>query len=222
MSEADRVTARRIAAQYLDSGDPLDWFEALYAHAEQNSSIIPWADLEPNPNLITWLNQHGGDLSGQALNVGCGLGDDAEELSRRGLATTAFDLSASAILWCRQRFPGSAVTYTVADLFAAPDSWQGAFDFVFEAYTLQILPASYRAEAIRRMATFVAPGGTLLVITRGKEPAELAEKMPWPVTKDELSFFEDQGLKAVTFEDFLDREVPPVRRFRATYRREAK
>jgi hypothetical protein len=44
--------------------------------------------------------------------------------------------------------------------------------------------------------------------------------MPWPLKKDELSLFEAQGLRNVSFEDYKDKEDPPVRRFRVTYRRE--
>ena len=41
-----------------------------------------------------------------ALIVACGLGDDAEEVSRRGYQVTAFDLVPAAIGHCRERFPG--------------------------------------------------------------------------------------------------------------------
>ena len=73
---------------------------------------------------------------------------------------------------------------------------------------------------MRCIASFVAPGGTLLLVARGKEPNESEGKMPWPLTKDELSLFKAGGLKEVFFEDYMDSEDPPVRRFRATYRRE--
>jgi len=43
--------------------------------------------------------------------------------------------------------------------------------------------------------------------------------MPWPLTKEEMSLFEAHGLKEISFEDFMDSEEPPVRRFRATYYR---
>lgn len=52
MSDQLRKTARAIAGKYLSSGDPLGWFEDLYSQAEESVSIIPWADLEPNPNFI--------------------------------------------------------------------------------------------------------------------------------------------------------------------------
>jgi len=220
VGETYRATARAIAQKHLDAGDPLGWFEELYFVAGENASIIPWADLEPNPNLIDWLNQTGTTGPGLALKVGSGLGDDAEELSRRGFETTAFDISESAIAWSRRRFPQSAVSYIVADLFSAPIEWNAKFDFVLESYTLQVLPPNLRPDAVRCIAAFVKPAGTLLVITRGREPNDSEGKMPWPLTKDELLLFKDQGLKKLSFEDYRDREDPPVRRFRATYRRD--
>ena len=113
-----------------------------------------------------------------ALKVGCGLGDDAEELSRREFLTTAFDISSTAISWCQHRFPGSSVDYVATDLLRPPDDWAGRFDFVVESYTLQVLTPALRRNAVRQVAGFVAPGGTLLVIARGREPSDPEGTMP--------------------------------------------
>ena len=222
MTERERARARDIAQRHLATGDALGWFEALYARAAGDATIIPWADLMPNPNVIQWLDQHQVAGAGRgALKIGCGLGDDAEELARRGFRTTAFDISASAIAWCRRRFPQSPAMYVVADLFRAPIEWRGKFDFVLESYTLQVLPPSLRREAINHIASFVAPRGTLLVVSRGREPDEPQGEMPWPLMKDELTDFLRLGLKEVGFEDYVDDEEPPVRRFRVAYQRDA-
>ncbi|MCJ7546704.1 MAG: class I SAM-dependent methyltransferase [Deltaproteobacteria bacterium] len=221
MTEKERARARDIAQRHLATGDALGWFEALYAQAAGDATIIPWADLMPNQNVIQWLEQHQVAGAGrEALKIGCGLGDDAEELARRGFRTTAFDISASAIAWCRRRFPQSPAMYVVADLFRAPIEWRGKFTFVLESYTLQVLPPSLRREAINHIASFVTPRGTLLVVSRGREPDEPQGEMPWPLMKDELTDFLRLGLKEVGFEDYLDDEDPPVRRFRVAYRRE--
>jgi len=219
LNEEYRATAREIARRHLEAGDALGWFERLYAQAGADSTMIPWADLRPNPNVVEWLDRHGAGISGPALKIGSGLGDDAEEMARRGLKTTAFDISPTAMARAKERFPESSVSYVVADLFSAPDEWQGKFAFVLESYTLQVLPLYLRAEAVRCIASFVAPGGTLLVIARGREPEEPEGKMPWPVTAKELSLFQTHGLKQVAFEDYVDKEDPPVRRFRVTYLR---
>jgi SAM-dependent methyltransferase len=181
VDETARVTAREIAHKHLVAGDALGWFEVLYAQADGDASIIPWADLTPNPNLVAWLDAmhiHGGGH--KALKVGCGLGDDAEELALRGFDTAAFDISQTAISWCRRRHPRSSVTYLAADLFDAPPEWHGAFFLVVESYTLQVLPPNLRQKAVRCVADFLAPGGTLLVIARDAKHMNPKERCPGP------------------------------------------
>jgi SAM-dependent methyltransferase len=217
-----RNRARELAQAHLAQGDALGWFEPLYAEAQGNAERVPWADLKPNPNLSEWLKREAIRGEGRsALVVGCGLGDDAELLAARGFRITAFDVASSAVAWCRQRFPTSSVRYEVADLLNPPPTWNGAFDFVFEAYTLQVLKsAEMRSKAINRLAAFPKPGGTLLVICRGREAGDPEGQMPWPLLRDELTALEASGLTQVAFEDFWDQhEAPTVRRFRALYSR---
>ena len=220
MEESNRAKAREIANRYLSKGDALGWFEELYARANGDASVIPWADLVPNPHLVTWLDDHGIREAGKkALKIGCGLGDDAEELARRGFDTTAFDISPTAIAWCQRRFPGTSVHYVIADLFMGPQNWRGAFDFVLESYTLQVLPKGLRQKAAAEIAGFIRPGGTLLVIARGREHTDAEGKMPWPLTSKDLNEFKSCDLTETAFEDYMDNEEPPVRRFRVVYTR---
>jgi SAM-dependent methyltransferase len=216
----DRTLARRLAADAVGNGQPLEWFETLYREAGDDASVIPWADMSVNPNLAAWLERGGIDGTGRrALVVGCGLGDDAEALAANGFEVTAFDISATCIERCSRRFGGSSVEYCVADLFAPPSAWERVFDFVLEAYTLQVLPEKLRPGAIQRIARFVAPDGTLLVIARGRGADDDPGKMPWPLLRSELDEFGNCGLTEVRFEEFVDSEEPPVRRFRVEYRR---
>lgn len=217
-------TARRkagdLARESIASGDPVGWFETFYQQAGGDPSAISWADLTPNPNLVAWLDREKIEGNGRrALKIGCGLGDDAEELARRGFLVTAFDVSPTAIEWAYTRFPTTTVKYVVHDVLAEQCEWAADFDFVLESYTLQVMPLDVRARAIPKIAEWVLPGGELLVIARGREPNDPPGTMPWPLLRTELEAFKGAGLEEASFEDFMDAESPPVRRFRVHYRR---
>jgi SAM-dependent methyltransferase len=216
----DRSRARELAARFNASGDPCGWFEPLYREAEEGKSEVPWADLRPNPHLLSLWSAHPWEASGKtALVVGSGFGDDAEQLARWGFNTIAFDIAETAIAVARWRFPASTVNYVTADLFAPPPSWLASFDFVLEAYTLQVFPAEIRRKVIEKISRFVRQGGLLLAIARGREPNEPEGQMPWPLTRAELDQFTCFGLEQRRFDDYVDPNEPGVRRFRALYQR---
>jgi SAM-dependent methyltransferase len=216
-----RARVRELAAEYTQSGNQLGWFEALYAEAGNDNAAIPWADMEPNPRLLEFWQKHPLETAGKrALVIGCGLGDDSEQLAAWGFRTTAFDISPTAIAATRKRYPESKVEYAVADLFDPPSNWLRGFDFVLEIYTVQAFTGELRAKAVAKIAESVAPGGQLLVIARGRADDEpQGQGPPWPLTTDEIDGFRRAGLEVESFEDYADPEPPWVRRFRALYRR---
>jgi SAM-dependent methyltransferase len=217
-----RTLVNEISTDAYDRGDYTGWFENLYAQAQGNLDVVPWADCQVNPWLKDWIESTKLDwLDRQILVVGCGLGDDAEYLAKLGAKVTAFDLSPTAIAWCHQRFPNSHVNYQVVDLFTAPADWHHNFDLVIEIYTIQALPASIRANAIACIGDFVAPNGKLLVVCRGRNSEDLVGELPpFALTQAELNKFTDRGLTQVSIEDFIDRlEENSTRRFRIVYQR---
>lgn len=199
--------------EYAKRGDATGWFDAFYAQAGGDERAIPWAEKGVNPNLLEWLLKNPLDGAGQtACVVGCGLGDDAEHIASLGFATTAFDISPTAIEWARRRYPSSPVHYLTADLFS---NQLPRFDFVLESHTLQALPRALRRDACRAIAALT--GDRLLVIARGCDQPEPNEEIPWPLTRAELAVFEEHGLRVAKFEDYID--ARPRRRFRVEYRR---
>ena len=175
-----------------------DWFEALYASVGDDWERVPWAQLAPRPGLVRWLDRHPPRPGTRALVVACGLGDDAEELARRGCAVEAFDLSPTAIAAARRRFPESAVGYRVADLFALPEEWRRRFDVVVEVQTIQSLAPEFHRAAIDVIAELTAPDGHVLVRAAVRGEDEPAESRPWPLKDSELRWFEAAGLREVS------------------------
>ncbi len=220
MDDDIRRDVRALAAAYLAKDNPLGWFEELYVRGAKGEAVIPWADMTPNPNLVDWLERQGPPEKGQrAIVVGCGCGDDAEELARRGWHTTAFDISETAIRNCRERLRGSRVDYVAANLLDPPQRWKEGFDLVVEIYTVQALPPDLRSAAIDAVASLIHPGGTAVVIAKARDASEPPGCMPWPLTRGEMKRFRACGLEELSFEDYTDGESPPSRRFRAVYRK---
>ncbi|WP_116948771.1 class I SAM-dependent methyltransferase [Jiangella endophytica] len=203
--------ARRLAAVSLAADDPTGWFERLYAAAADGAALVPWDRGAPHPLLVDWAD--GRELGGgSALVVGFGPGFDAEFLAARGATTTAFDISPSAVAAVRGRFPGSSVDYRTADLLAPPPEFRQAFDLVLEVMTVQSMPPRYHPPATASVAGFVAPGGTLLVITMVAGDGAAAAGPPWPLTRPEIDAFGKDGLRPVAI------ERPEQRWWRAEFR----
>ncbi len=230
MTAEAEENATRLAHESIAAGDPTGWFERLYAAAADGLTAVPWDRRAPSPLLVQWADEAG--LSGAAatktgtatktetaLVVGCGLGDDAEFIASLGFRTVAFDISASAIQAARERFPHSGVTYCVADLMALPAGWRHAYDLVVESMTLQALPDPPRAAAIASLGPLVAPGGTLIVFARGREPDSDDDGPPWSLTPSEIDAIAHGGLEPVRVDEIRGGPSTAAWRWRAELRR---
>jgi SAM-dependent methyltransferase len=195
-------------------------FETFYARAMGDLSAIPWAHERVHPLLVAWLDEQPHrepSGAGRALVIASGLGDDAEELARRGWDVSAFDASPTAIAWTRRRYPDTTVAYVVADLFDLPKAWVRAFDLVVENRTIQSLPPARHSEAIAAIAATVAPGGVVVAIAHGRDDVEPALSRPWPLSKRELDLFQSHGLAEQSFSK--THRSGGLRLFRAVYSR---
>ena len=134
--------------------DSLDWFEELYASANGDEYWIPWSNGEPHHFLTEWVSKI--KSRGRALVVGCGLGEDAAYLSRKGWNVTAFDISPSAVQWAKKIYSSENINWQVADLLSLPEEWIGLFDLVVEVHILQAIPESIRIHAAPKMAPLLA------------------------------------------------------------------
>ncbi|MCB1384389.1 MAG: class I SAM-dependent methyltransferase [Nitratireductor sp.] len=180
------------------------FFNTVYARAGGDAAQVPWADLAPKRELLQWLEQNSGISSSSAsgalktaIDIACGLGDNAEALAAAGYRTSAFDLSRDAIDWARRRFPDSAVEYRQADLFDLPTEWRGAFDLIHECYTLQSMPPEMIDRVARSIAALAAPGGDLLIYARWRPDGTAADGPPWPLADSQLDVFAPLGFERV-------------------------
>ena len=213
--------AGQLAREALAAGDPMGWFERLYAAAEAGHAVVPWDRGAPHYALVAWAGAARLDGRGRrAVVVGCGLGADAEFVAGLGYETVAFDVPGGAIRAARRRFPQSVVHYVTADALDPPVSWHQSFDLVVESLTVQALPDPPRREAIASIGRLVAPGGTLIVIARARAEGDDPQPgPPWALSRAEIDSFAAAGLQPVRIEELRDPGPLATHRWRAEFRR---
>ncbi|MGO9132485.1 MAG: class I SAM-dependent methyltransferase [Methylovirgula sp.] len=227
--QARRAEARKAldaidpAMQGKTDADPKrqEWFEAVYARAEADPARVPWANLSAHPLTASFVKGQIRGIDGlRVLDVGCGLGDNAECFAAAGAKVTAFDFVADAISWAKRRFPETTVAYSVADLFALPQEWRGQFDLVHECYTLQAISAPLIPQALGILASLLAPQGKLLIVARARGEDEEVSGPPWPLPPSVLDLAKEQGLVPVMVEDITATAQVGRRHWRAVLKGE--
>ena len=111
-----------------------------------------------NPYLV---EEAAGLTPGTALDAGCGAGAEAIWLAEHGWQVTGADISATALATATQQAQAAGVdaTWIEADL----TSWRPAehWDLVMTHYAHPSIP---QLDFYRRIAQWVAPGGSLLIV----------------------------------------------------------
>ncbi len=198
------VDVDALVAEHLAAGRPTGWFEPVYAAGFGRREAVPWAGDGPHPFVVDWLEDPvATPPGGRAVVVGCGLGDDAAELARRGWRVTAFDIAPSAVRWARRRHRRVDVDWRQQDLLDLPDWWGGAFDLVVEVHTVTSLPGVVRDGAMDAVGRLVAEGGVAVVVTllaTGAQHAQGWVGPPWAQAPSELATYRASGLVRLTLE----------------------
>lgn len=193
------------------------WFNDLYKEHEDNHHNIPWARQVVNPLLESYLNDEIQTHKGKALVIGCGLGDDAYALELAGYDVLAIDVSEVALEQASLRFKESSITFEKQDIFDMPEKYNGHFDFVFEALTIQSLPIKFRRKMIQAISQTLGSDAKILVVADKREKE--FNGPPWPLTREEIDMFKGEGLKELSFN--LHKEVSRISThcFRVLYQR---
>ena len=151
---ADREeSAARFDREFWDGR----WSEVLREHAAQVARRPPSA----------YLTGLAGDLAaGRALDAGCGNGTEAIWLAGRGWRVTAVDFSAPALQHGRSTAAtlGADIAGRIVWIEGDLGTWTpeaGQYDLVTSLYVH--VPGSM-GDMVARLASAVAPGGTMLLV----------------------------------------------------------
>ncbi len=148
------------------AGTEPEQFDAAYWEQRYRSGIGT-SKRDPSPSLVTEASAL---PAGRVLDAGCGVGGDSLWLAARGWQVTAADLSETALAEGRRVAEAAGPVFAQRIDWVQTDltSWEpdaAAFDLVTSHYVHVPGPQEVLFE---RLASWVAPGGTLLVVGHGQ------------------------------------------------------
>lgn len=154
-----------------------DFFDSIYRETP------PWDIGAAQPDLAALLDEY--PPSGPALDVGCGSGDLAIALARRGLHVLGIDIVQAAIAQARPkaealpREVASRLEFRVADALR-PTLLQTRFGAVADSGFYHLFEQDQRDRFAEELAATLVPGGRLYLLA-------FAVEFPMPNTPRKVS-----------------------------------
>ncbi|MFI5612234.1 class I SAM-dependent methyltransferase [Amycolatopsis sp. NPDC051903] len=164
-------------------------FEQVYRGTTPLGPRIPWDVGSPQPAVVALADA--GEFSGEVLDIGCGLGDNAAFLASRGLPVTGLDGAPSALEQARARAAakGVDVTFAVADATKL-EGWEGRFDTVLDSALYHCLTEPQRHEYLAALTRATRPGARLHLFCFSEA---VPESFPGPFRISEANLRETVG-----------------------------
>ena len=132
--------------------------------------LTPWEqagrDAAVQFNALLDREQQGEPPFGRALDIGCGTGDHAVNLARRGWDVTAVDFVPRALQAARVKADeaGVQVRFVQADVTAMADQVGGDFRLLLDVGCFHGLKPRQRPAYVRQLAAVSRPGSKMLML----------------------------------------------------------
>lgn len=166
-------------------------FEQMYRTITGDGGAMPWDIGEPQPALIEV--DDAGEISGEVVDIGCGLGDNAIFLAGRGHRVTGVDGAPSALAIARERAAerGHAVEFVVADATSL-DGFEGRFDTAVDSALYHCLNEDDRRAYLSALHRACKPGARLHLFCFSED---VPEAFPAPFRISERNLRDTVGEK---------------------------
>ncbi len=169
-----------------------DFFESVYRETP------PWETGDAQPDLVALLDDH--PAEGPVLDIGCGSGDLALALARRGWQVVGIDIVEAAIGQARAKAAAlppevaRRLEFQVADALR-PTSLGRRFGAVTDSGFFHVFESDQRDLLVDEIAATLLPGGRYYLLEFAVEFP--MENTPLRVTEDELRarFTAEKGWK---------------------------
>jgi len=161
-----------MAEQNYSHGVPAGEFQAMYAEG-----IPPWQIDRPQSEVIRLIEQ--GAFESPVLDLGCGTGDNAIELARRGYRVVGLDAVEEALRRAREKAGKEKLAqppeFVIGDALRLEDSGLEA-ETVLDCALFHTFSDEEQAVYVRGLEAVLSPGGKLHLLSF----SELETRSPGP------------------------------------------
>ncbi|MEO8289208.1 MAG: methyltransferase domain-containing protein [Chloroflexota bacterium] len=138
-----------------------DFWEERYRQLD-----IPWDLSGPAPQFVALAEGAHAPLPGRMIVLGCGRGNDAIFFAGKGFDVTAVDFAPTALQAAEQaaEAAGVKIDFLQADMFALPQAYHHAFDYVLEHTCFAAIPPERREEYVGVVHSLLKSDGLYIAI----------------------------------------------------------
>lgn len=146
---------------------------------------LPWQIDRPQPEVLRLIEQ--GKFESPVLDLGCGTGDNALELARRGYRVLGMDVVPEALRRAREKVEKAGVVpppeYLLGDALKLEESGVEA-ETVLDCALFHIFEDEERPAYVRGLEAVLSPGGRLHILSFSE--LETREPGPRRLTKESI------------------------------------
>ena len=183
-----------------------DW-EKVY-----EAKVTPWDVGQPEDALVEFIDSSVVKPC-RVLEIGCGNGNDAIFLAKKGFDVTAIDISKRAIEIAKERAKKANVKCNfIAEDATNLKSVSGKFDFVYDRACFHFIPEQKRGEYVQTVKKFLINGGYFfLIVSSDKDTV----KGPYQFSKEDIekifgNDFDIIDIQLVTLKQHKENPTPYV------------
>lgn len=182
---------------------PQEFWNKKYAEGGGFDELVTENPSNAVEKLVDYLRTRRIPLSGNLIDIGCGMGRNSNWLTQLGFNVTGVDVSGLAVEEAKKRAErlGLSVAYQAADITDKIPVADASMDFALDIVVSQVLSSDQQKRYKREVSRVLKPGGRFLLYTLDRSTDREAQNLVknFPGAEENTYVIPEFGLQEKTF-----------------------